>query len=90
MGKEKCLKDFGRVLRDKLEKIPVTDLYYGLSWASVILSCSLLVVGLINAGNLDPASKGFYAMSFILSIFASIAVQKNARDTKYITQQVNK
>jgi uncharacterized membrane protein YiaA len=31
---------------------------------------------------LEKSEKGFYAMSFILSLFASVAVQKNTRDSK--------
>jgi len=67
-------------VRDRLEGIPVTDIYYGLSWTSVILSLSLLVVGLWNA-TLTLSEKGFYAMAFTLSLFAAIAVQKNTRDS---------
>ena len=66
-------------VRDKLEKIPVTDLYYGICWFVTILSIVLLVVGLWNA-TLLPSEKGFYAFSFLLSIFGAITVQKNTRD----------
>jgi uncharacterized membrane protein YiaA len=69
-----------KTVRDRMENVRVTSLYYGLSWSAVIMSCSLLVIGLWNANNLDIASKGFYAMSFVLSIFSAIAVQKNTRD----------
>jgi len=31
---------------------------------------------------LEKSEKGFYAMSFTLSLFAGIAVQKNTRDSK--------
>ncbi|MOA37901.1 Inner membrane protein YiaA [compost metagenome] len=41
----------------------------------------LLTVGLWNA-DLLLSEKGFYAMSFCLSMFAAIAVQKNTRDAK--------
>jgi uncharacterized membrane protein YiaA len=41
----------------------------------------LLTVGLWNA-ELEKSEKGFYAMSFVLSLFAAIAVQKNTRDIK--------
>ena len=37
--------------------------------------------GLWNA-DLEKSEKGFYAMAFVLSLFAAIAVQKNTRDTK--------
>ncbi len=67
-------------VRDRLEGVPVTAIYYGLSWFSVLLTISLLTIGLWNA-TLTPAEKGFYAMAYLLSLFAAIAVQKNTRDT---------
>ncbi|MBL0744501.1 inner membrane protein YiaA [Chryseolinea lacunae] len=67
-------------VRDQMEGIPVTNIYYGLSWFSTILAILLLVVGLWNA-TLTLSEKGFYGMSFILSLFAAIAVQKNTRDS---------
>jgi uncharacterized membrane protein YiaA len=54
-------------------------MYFGLCWLSLILSVLLLAVGLWNA-TLAPSEKGFYAMSFLLSLFGAIAVQKNVRD----------
>jgi uncharacterized membrane protein YiaA len=70
-------------VRDRLEGIPVTDIYYGLSWFSTILSIALLVVGLWNATIL-PSEKGYYAFSFLLALFGAIAVQKNTRDSQSI------
>jgi uncharacterized membrane protein YiaA len=70
-----------KAVRDQLEDIPVTNLYYGLSWFATVLSIILLTVGLWNA-ELLRSEKGFYAMSFCLSMFAAIAVQKNTRDVK--------
>lgn len=67
-------------VRDRLEGIPVTDLYYGLSWFCTLLAVLLLIIGLWNA-TLLPSEKGFYAFAFLLSIFAAIAVQKNTRDS---------
>ncbi|QNF33299.1 hypothetical protein HUW51_11375 [Adhaeribacter swui] len=66
-------------VRDQLDGIPVTSIYSGLSWFSTILAIVLLTVGLWNA-DLLLSEKGFYAMSFLLSLFAAIAVQKNTRD----------
>jgi uncharacterized membrane protein YiaA len=66
-------------VRDRLEGIAVTGLYFGLCWISLGLSLLLLTVGLWNA-ELNSSEKGFYAMSFVLSLFAAIAVQKNVRD----------
>jgi len=68
-------------VRDRLEKIRVSDLYYGISWAATLISIILLVVGLWNA-TLTLSEKGFYGMSFTLSLFSAIAVQKNVRDSQ--------
>lgn len=68
-------------VRDKLEGIPVTEIYYGLSWFCTILAVVLLTVGLWNAAIL-PSEKGYYAFSFLLALFGAIAVQKNTRDSK--------
>lgn len=70
-----------KAVRDQLEGIPVTNLYYGIAWFTTLLSIVLLNVGLWNA-ELQRSEKGFYAMSFVLSMFSAIAVQKNTRDVK--------
>ncbi len=66
-------------VRDRLEGLPVTDLYYGICWFATLLSIVLLSVGLWNATIL-PSEKGFYAFAFLLSLFGGITVQKNIRD----------
>ena len=71
-----------KAVRDKDEGIPVTNIYYGISWVALIVSISLMVIGLFNAGSIVLSEKGFYGMSFVLSLFAAITVQKNIRDTK--------
>jgi uncharacterized membrane protein YiaA len=68
-------------VRDRLELLPVTDLYYGICWAATIISIVLLVIGLWNATIL-PSEKGFYAFAFLLSLFGAITVQKNIRDAQ--------
>lgn len=75
-----------KAVRDKLEGIPVTDIYYGISWFATIAAIVLLVVGLWNA-YLLRSEKGFYAMSFLLALFSAIAVQKNTRDVAYIERE---
>jgi uncharacterized membrane protein YiaA len=52
----------------------------GIAWFSTLLSLFLLVIGLWNSAMLS-SEKGFYAMSFLLALFAGVAVQKNIRDT---------
>ena len=68
-----------KAVRDRLEQIPVTDIYYGICWFGTIASITLLIIGLWNATIL-PSEKGFYAFAFLLAIFGAIAVQKNTRD----------
>ncbi len=67
-------------MRDRNEGIRVTAIYYGLCWFAALLSVVLLVIGLWNADALLPSEKGFYGMSFLLSLFGAITVQKNTRD----------
>jgi len=67
-------------VRDQLDGIPVTNIYYGLSWISVMLCLLLMTVGLWNA-TISTAEKGFYGMAYLLSMFAAITVQKNTRDS---------
>ncbi len=67
-------------VRDRMEGIPVTNIYYGLCWFAVISALLLLFIGLWNA-QLTLSEKGFYGMAYALSLFAAIAVQKNTRDS---------
>ena len=68
-----------KTIRDNLEGIKVTGLYISLSWSAFSISLLLLIVGLWNA-TLLLSEKGFFMMSFTLSLFAAIVVQKNVRD----------
>lgn len=74
-------------VRDRIDGIAVTNIYYGLSWFSTILALLLLAVGLWNA-TLLFSEKGFYAMSYLLALFAAITVQKNTRDSVSIDAEV--
>jgi uncharacterized membrane protein YiaA len=68
-----------KAVRDQLEDIPVTSLYFGLCWISVLLCLLLLTIGLWNSTMLF-SERGFYAMAYLMSLFAAVAVQKNVRD----------
>lgn len=74
-----------KIIRDRLEGMHVTQIYYGLCWASVVICCVLLALGLWNA-TLALSEKGFYLMTFALSLFGAVAVQKNIRDLDYLRQ----
>ena len=70
-----------KAVRDRLERIPITDIYLGIAWFSSVLAILLLIIGLWNA-DLLPSEKGFYAFAFILALFGVISVQKNIRDAQ--------
>lgn len=76
-----------KVVRDKAENIKVSDMYYSISWVIVIAAILLLVIGLRNA-DLELSEKGFYAMSYLLSLFGAITVQKNTRDIDFINTKI--
>ncbi len=78
-----------KTVRDRLEGLPVTDIYYGLCWFATLLSILLLTIGLWNADIL-PSEKGFYAFAFLLALFGAIAVQKNIRDSLNFAQETIK
>jgi uncharacterized membrane protein YiaA len=67
-------------VRDRLEGTYVSNMYYGICWFSLGAVLVLLSAGLWNAEVLSDSEKGFYAMSFVLSVFAAVAVGKNIRD----------
>ncbi|WP_042142046.1 inner membrane protein YiaA [Paucisalibacillus sp. EB02] len=77
-----------KAVRDKEEGVPVTNIYYGISWFALIIAISLIAIGLYNAGSITLSEKGFYGMSFVLSIFAAITVQKNIRDTQKAREKI--
>ena len=67
-------------VRDRQEGIPVTNVFYSISWFGAMAAILLLVIGLWNA-ELLLSEKGFYGISYVLSLFSAVAVQKNIRDT---------
>jgi uncharacterized membrane protein YiaA len=67
-------------VRDRVEGLPVSTLYLGLSWSVVGLALLMLTVGLWNSG-MALSERGFYGMAFAMTLFAAVAVQKNVRDT---------
>jgi uncharacterized membrane protein YiaA len=73
-------------VRDRLEGIRVTSMYYGLCWISLVICIVLLATGLWNA-TLASSEKGFYAMAFLLSLFGAVAVQKNVRDVALLDNE---
>lgn len=58
------------------------------SWTAFFIGTIAFIISLWNAG-LEKSEKGFYPMSFVLSLFAAIAVQKNTRDIKVLKSDTN-
>lgn len=90
-----------KTIRDKADGIKTSSMYQTLSWASSGFAIVLLAIGLYNA-ELALSEKGFYAMAYVLSLFAAVTVQKNVRDkdalankqeevqqTEFATEQVS-
>lgn len=71
-----------KTVRDKEEDIPVTNLYYGLCWVAVGVAVLTFGWVLWSSDTVNDAQKGFLAMSYLLSMFAAVAVQKNTRDVE--------
>ncbi|NDJ55816.1 hypothetical protein GWD52_02145 [Enterobacteriaceae bacterium 4M9] len=69
-----------KTVRDRIENVPTTALYYGACLAAFAVSVALLLVGLWNA-ELLLSEKGFYGLAFFLCLYGAIAVQKNVRDS---------
>lgn len=76
-------------VRDRLEGVAVTGIYYGICWFGTLSALVLITVGLWNA-DLEKSEKGFYAMSYVLSLFAAVTVQKNVRDLAQFTDADDK
>jgi uncharacterized membrane protein YiaA len=68
-----------KTLRDRSDGQSVTGLYLGFCWLALAGAVVVLGIGLVNA-TLALSEKGFFAMSFVLILFAIVAVQKNVRD----------
>lgn len=77
-----------KTVRDKAENLPVSNLYYGISWGALAVSVLLISVGLWRA-QLLLSEKGFYGIAFTMSLFAVITIQKNIRDMQNDAQHAH-
>lgn len=74
-----------KVVRDRLDGLEVTHIYFALCWVSVGICITLLLISLFNA-TMNLSEKGFYIMAYLMSMFGAIATQKNVRDMEYLRQ----
>ena len=56
-----------KAVRDKAEGIPVTSIYYGISWFALIISISLMAIGLYNAGSIVLLKRVFMVCHLYLA-----------------------
>lgn len=66
-------------IRDRYEGVPVTSLFVGIAWISLLASTGMLAWTLWNAPML-PSEAAVYGLGYLLAVFAAITVQKNVRD----------
>jgi uncharacterized membrane protein YiaA len=71
-----------KTVRDRIEQIPVSNIYYGISWAAIILALSLFGIAIYQNDDLILSEKGFYSIAYVLSLYSCIVVQKNVRDAQ--------
>ena len=71
-----------KTVRDRIEQIPVSNIYYGISWAAIILALSLFGIAIYQNDDLILSEKGFYSIAYVLSLYSCIVVQKNVRDSQ--------
>lgn len=69
-----------KAVRDQVDGFPTSNLYMSISWSALAISVILIAVGLWNA-TLSLSEKGFYSVTFVMTLFAVITIQKNTRDT---------
>lgn len=78
-----------KTVRDRAEGLPISNMYYSISWGALLLAIVLLVIGLYNS-DLQLNEKGFYGLAFTQSLFAIIVIQKNARDVQRLDELLGK
>ena len=71
-----------KTVRDRIEQMPVSSIYYGISWAAIILALSLFGIAIYQNDDLILSEKGFYSIAYVLSLYSCIVVQKNVRDAQ--------
>ncbi len=66
-------------VRDREDGIPVTPLFFGLSWIAALAPITAIIIYLLN-WNADELQRGFLFLAYMFSVFAAVVVQRNTRD----------
>lgn len=67
-------------VRDREDGVPVTGIFYGLSWVAAGAPALIMAWYLWQVSLLNELQRGLLFLTFMAAIFAAIVVQKNIRD----------
>lgn len=74
-----------KTVRDQSEGVEVDSTYLILSYVGVAVPLLSMGIGLFNA-ELQLNEKGFFAVTYIMTLFSSLVLQKNTRDTAFFDE----
>ena len=74
-----------KTVRDQSEGVEVDSSYLILSYIGVAVPLLSMGIGLFNA-ELQLNEKGFFAVTYIMTLFSSLVLQKNTRDTAFFDE----
>jgi uncharacterized membrane protein YiaA len=74
-----------KTIRDQSEGVEVDSIYLILSYVGVAVPLLSMCIGLFNA-ELQLNEKGFFAVTYIMTLFSSLVLQKNTRDTAFFNE----
>ncbi len=69
-----------KVVRDRQEGIPVTALFYGLSFVAALAPFVLVSYNMLFDSTLPTSSRTLIGMAFALTAYATLGIAKNERD----------
>jgi len=67
-------------VRDRTEGVPITGLFYGLSWVAAAAPFLLVAYNLAFYSTMPEVNRALLGMAYALATFAVLAIAKNERD----------
>lgn len=78
-----------KAVRDREENIPITSMYYGLSFVAAIAPFVLVAFNLVFDSGMPEVNRALLGMSYALATFAVLAIAKNERDKQAARKTAN-
>ena len=75
------------VLRNRYENIPVSGVYFSLAMMALASALTMFIIALFRV-DLLPSEVGFYGISYFLTLFGAICVQKMVRDRENLGAKI--